>query len=262
MTRLPNIKLTEEEVQKMLLIDGRRYGEAFICTPPGDKTLYKIFCKDDSLDDIIDDDITRYPEYISTTKDILTMPDNKLKKLEKLFKLQLENSVIPLSTLSMNGELIGYEMTRDFNDIALNPPFLRRKELIHFLEQAKNILEYFASKDIIYGDVANRNILINRKTKTVKFCDMDNICLGSFPIDKMSWELASYYEERGALDNTADAYMHNLMTILDFGINPHQEITANRAFNRFFKPDAAPLLQAIENPQSFTGEYIIQYIKK
>ena len=39
----------------------------------------------------------------------------------------------------------------------------------------KKILEYYHSKDIIYGDVKDDNILINSVTGKISFCDMDNI---------------------------------------------------------------------------------------
>ncbi len=64
--------------------------------------------------------------------------------------------------------------------------------LLHFLNKSKEALQYFAQNDIIYGDVNNRNLLINPITGEVKFCDIDNIRLGQFPIDILDWELERY----------------------------------------------------------------------
>ena len=114
-------------------------------------------------------------------------------KIKKLHEMDLEHIVKPVSTLSMNGRLIGYEMTYDQFDISLEKLVLPRKELIEVLKKSKDILLSFRKKDITYGDVTENNILYNPKTRKVKFCDIDNMRIGNLPIDIRGFSLNKFY---------------------------------------------------------------------
>ena len=247
MKTMPNIKITMEDFQILRYAgyfkDG---GEAVICKGNRSDTLYKIF-------------------YDEKKKQPRIMSDNKYQKILHQFNQPLDYSVQSLSTISLDDELIGYEMTYDVEDEAMTPN-LPRQELITYLRQARNILEYYASKDIIYGDIKANNILVNRRTKTVKFCDMDNIQLGQYPIDLVGYDLSCFKAEHGSIDDTSDAYMHNLLTLeqLSYKEKTFQSILYTlSAGNRpkHYQKQAYRIMQQMVRAESFQGEYLIQYVK-
>lgn len=246
---MPNTNLSEEFCD-YLLLDCRFDigGEAIICKNDDTNTLYKIFV---------------YPG--SDIPDI--MSDNKFKKIVALYQKKLKYKVQPLSTLSLNGKLIGYEMSYDSKDISMFNLNLTRRQKLYYLRQAKEALDYFSSVDITYGDVKSDNILINQKTKKITFCDIDNIRLGQYPIDVMGHELTEYVESRGQVDKTIDAFMHNLLTLeqLNFPNLSQQEILAylNQGINIKQLPDKAiQIAKSLTEPSTYEGEFMIQYIKK
>lgn len=260
MKRIPNIKLTEEELYRLLRNSVAFGGESVIVRGQEPATLSKIFVDQSThalynrLDDI-------------NLSSIIDMSDNKLNKIAELYRMELEDSVQPLATLSYDGRLIGYQMTHDEDDVSLGRAKSKcsQAEIIHYLEYTKDILEYYATKDITYGDVAARNILINRKNKKAKFCDIDNIRLGEYGIDLLNTtlEVYGYYRE---LDASADAYMHNLLTLGQFiDHNNHQGVLAalkSKNYPREFKWAARRIMRSMTAPETFTGEYVIQYVKK
>ena len=257
MNRMPNTEISQSELEVMFENPYKTGGEAIICKGTN-KTLYKIF--------IDYNDVESLGYYGNPTFQSLTdMLDNKYEKIKKLYEMQLADCVRPLGTLTSMGRLIGYEMTYDPEDLQFNGYTLPRKELIYYLEQSKKILEYFSSKDITYGDVAGRNILINPRTGNIKFCDMDNIRLQAHPIDLMSAELEDYIDTRG-LDESTDTYMHNLFTIQQIdNWGEYERILnaiGNKHYPRGFKLPARKIMQSMESPATFTGESIVQYIKR
>lgn len=246
---MPNIKLTSEEYDQITKCNRIAYGgEGIICTGPNPNSLYKIFV-----------------EYETTNP--TGMSDNKHEKVKELYQRQLDHSVQPLSTISLNGELIGYEMTYDQDDISLERIFLFRHQLIRCLKETSEILKYYASQDITYGDVKANNILINRRTKKSKFCDMDNIRLGAYPIDLLNDYVDSIYVGDGSIDSSVDAYMHNLMTLQKLnspGIT-YDEIMyrlADKKYHKKYKKEAHDSLETMASPKPFIGEYIAPYIKR
>ena len=144
MNGIPNIELTEKQVYELLsknkIFSG---GEAIICENDSPFSLYKIFYDHER---------------------ILPIGINKVKKINELYKMQLDYSVKPLATISLNDVIIGYEMTSDFDLESYKLYQLTGDELLYFLKQTKHILEYFLNHGIIYGDIDPRNILFNRKT--------------------------------------------------------------------------------------------------
>ena len=99
--------------------------------------------------------------------------------------------------------------------------------------------------------------------------DIDNIQLGEYPIDLMGSDLKKYYQKCGVIDEKADAYMHNLMTLkqLKFPSNYtfYSGILLMFEQGKFppkFKLASRPIFESMINPEQFTGEYVIQYIKR
>lgn len=251
MRLMPNINFTQYELNERILTDlYNKGGEAYICLSDNPDTLFKIF---------ID------PQ----TNEIIEMSDNKFKKITTLYQEDISGTVKPLSTISVDGRLIGYEMTYSPNELPLNCLGMKRKESIEILKKTKDILQLFASKDIVYGDVKDNNVLVNIKTGEVKFCDMDNVQLGQYPIDLLGIDLKRYYQKRGIIDENADAYMHNLMSLKQLKFPSNFTFYSGILFmfqqGKFppkFKPAARPIFESMINPQDFTGEYAIQYVKR
>lgn len=260
MQRMPNIKIDRRNINWLFMNQLRSGGEAVICRSYHKNTLFKI---------IADWECQKQSDSFGVPfhKELIKMSDNKFKKITRLYQMQLEHSVKPLSTLSMDGNLIGYEMTYDPNDKSFNSEKLSREELIYFLSQSKDILEYYAQNDITYGDVTSCNLLVNSRNGTTKFCDIDNIRLGEYPIETMGRDLFIYNVIRG-IDQYTDAYMHNIMTLRNLSSSPLNDIfepvyrLVQEDYSKDLTPAAKTTLMSMEEPQTFNGAYVIKYIKK
>lgn len=252
---MPNLELADEDVD-FLFNDNRRFdygGESIICRGIKKNTAYKIFFDRDD-------------------NELLMMSDNKFEKIKRQYQHPLEHSIKPLRTITLLGELIGYEMTYDPNDISLLDSIITKEEMIRCLKETKKILEYYHSKDIIYGDVKDDNILINSVTGKISFCDMDNIYMQELPIDVMGQELSDFFDEHQA-DVIADHYMHNLLTLYKT-INKEKmkpksyyEIAAmireeSISIPELYDEDAKCLIKKMEKLSQYDGGYLIDYIKK
>ena len=248
MKRIPNLKLSDKEYYDLINQAITRGGEGIIC--PGSKptTLFKIFI-----------------DYYGESK---PLSENKERKIIELYQLSLEDLVKPIRTISYKGQLIGYEMSYDQLDIVLKDIILPRKELIAVLKKSRESLLRLKEHDITYGDVTEDNILYNPKSKTVKFCDIDNIRLGNLPVDAKGFSLQKYYSLTGTMDEKADAFMHNILTIkaLSYDYSTYDtEILLDLKRGNYppnFKQSAKPIFDSMNSPKSFNGEYIVQYIKR
>lgn len=247
MKKIPNIKITQEEYRELIRHQRFSLGaESIICRTEREQTLYKFF--------------------ISASQEEI---ENKLNKVKALYRKKIEHSVHPVSTVSMDGKIIGYEMTYDQEYIPLTIANLSRKQQIEMLRQTKTILEYFNSQDITYSDIKSSNILINPKTADTIFCDMDNTRVGEYPVDLICYNLMRFYEIYGKMDNVVQAYMHNLLVLeqLGFPNSPTQYYDIIMALEEGqrptkFKQAAAEIFDGMANPQLFNGEYAIEYIKR
>lgn len=249
MRRMPNIELSDQELSK-IISDGKfdYGGEAIVCRNNNPHSLYKIFT---------------HPE----TDVVAMMSDNKLKKISWIYQHQLEDTVLPLATLSNHRTLIGYEMTFDPDDEALINAILTEGEKIHFLHSSADILRYYGTRDVTYGDVKDDNILINKKTGKAKFCDIDNIRVESLPIDIMGYGLSDYFDVVPVIDQKADAYMHNLLFLEQLKYN---NLSHRAILNRLrakpimpeFPEEVERIISTLIEPEKFNGEYAIQYIKR
>lgn len=250
MKRIPNIALTGETVKQITTTSQfNKGGEAIICLSDRPDTLYKIFIN-------------------PSTGEIIEMSDNKLKKITSLFEMNPEYSVKPLSTITMDGRLIGYEMTYNRESRPLSVAKLDRTSTIEVLKRTKVALEHFASYDIVYGDIASRNILIDRN-RQIEFCDMDNVQIKDLPIDLQGKDLRRFTRAYGKTDEKADAYMHNLFTLQQLKYptqNPTYEdiITAlsEGPYPSNFKRGAIRVFDSMLDPKKFTGEYAVKYLKR
>ena len=256
MQTLPNLEMSRDELNFLLENPYSIGGEAIIC-PGGRLTLLKLFVNHHLHDQISDS------EYYDS-RDLLGMSDNKLKKIEILYQKDPQGLIKPLRTLTLDKKLIGYEMTKEIGAFQYAPKAFKTNENIAILTQSGKILRGLAQLDMTYGDVNPRNILVNERTGEVTFCDIDNMRIGNYEIDVMDPELYEYGETR-AYDQTADAYMHNLLTLysltdatsneevldmIEKGIIPN--IFNRRGINTF---------QSMINPETFNGEYLVQHIK-
>lgn len=250
MNRIPNIKMTKDEVYHLMRSQAFNYGgEALVCYSERPDTLYKIFTER------------------TYSKTPAVIRDNKREKIALLYRIKPDHSTLPLRTISMNGEIIGYEMTTNSDFKTVIDLNLDRQSLIHVLKQSRKVLLYYASLGIVYGDVKEDNILFNPKTGEIMFCDMDNIQISSYPIDILGYDLKYYEQCRGTLDAKADAYMHNLMTLeaLYYKNDATQDIISALRSHEFpsgLSHDVTKTLASMANPKDFDGKYIIQYIKK
>lgn len=248
MKNLPNINITDTEYRYIRQQEETFGGEGIICSTGKKNTLYKLFT--------------------DANGNICPMTENKVKKISELYRKNLPYLVKPLSTISCNGEVVGYEMTYDKDDRALHClPHLERKKLIDALKKSKEALQYFSSKDVIYGDVSEANILLNTKTGQITFCDIDNMQVGQYSIDVKGYALMKYYEKTGVIDEKADAFVHNLLTInkLHFTSASYTEILnalRRGVYPTKFKRQSREVFASMAEPEIFTGDYVIQYIKR
>lgn len=254
MKTLPNIKLQRQEINRILSSVYKEGGEAAVCHGYNANTLYKIFI----------DHSKASASMFLTASQLSYMSDNKLQKIIALYNDANEDFVQPIATLSYRGKLIGYEMTYDHNDLSMlhqHSQSESREALISILDSSKDILLRLAQKDIIYGDIARRNVLVNQKTGKVKLCDVDNVQYGEYPIDVKN-VFVKTYERLRKIDPSVDAFLHNLMTLsaLDYDLDACLDDEAY--FSERFTKEAIPVIKTFEDLTTFSGEYLVQYVKK
>lgn len=213
-------------------------GEASIYESDDSYTLYKIFSK--------------YNE-------VIPMGENKEKKISILYNLQLNSSVKPISLISVDDMIVGYEMSTDFDLLAYKRYQLSDEEILYLLKESKGILEYFKSKGVIYADVDFRNILFNRDTGEIQFCDMDNVKIDNYPIDKLPFSLIEYDSIRG-IDQDVPAFMHNRLVLNTFELD--MICSTNYSLKKHLKRPALKIVSSMRNIETFNGEYIVPYVKK
>lgn len=247
---LPNLEIADEDID--FLFNDRRFdygGESIICKGIRKNTAYKIY-------------------YDRKKQELLMMSDNKFEKIKRQYSHPLEHSVNPLRSITLLGELIGYEMPYDEDDVSLLDAILDQEDVLHCLKTTKSILEYYHSKDIIYGDVKDDNILINKKTGEIKFCDMDNVLMQELPIDVMSAELATFFDEVNKADPIADHYMHNILTLykLSYRKNNNEQIAKmirQGTITELPTDDkkAKCIVKQMKDLSTYQGGYLIDYVK-
>ena len=236
---IPNKELTEKQYQD--LINFQRLfcgGEGLICETDNPESLYKIFGHG------------RIPTPMAQTK---------IKKISELYELNPEHCIKPIRTISLNDIIIGYEMTTKPGLEKASSLDLSYEEKKYFLTKTKEILEYFSSIGIIYGDLAPRNILFDTNTGDIKFCDMDNISIAGIPMELVPFPL-QHYEDTKPIDSNVHPYMHNVMSLKTFDLDSYW--AKKQDIKRYFKNPAVKIVKSMEKPEQFNNQYIIKYIKK
>lgn len=232
MQRLSNIDLNKEELDILLKENTFDFGGEGIILNPGDNKLYKIF--NDCLGE----------------NEINEMSQNKFNKLKLLYKLDLDYMVKILSTITLNGILIGYALSYDLDDMPLCSSELSSKEIISVLKKAKSILTYFHGNSIVYGDIHSANILVNKKTGLVKFCDIDNIMIEDYFFDLLGDSLKKYINKRRIIDSTVDAYTHNITTIKTLLFTNKKRINRNTIISMLYDECEADCIAYLLNQKS------------
>lgn len=265
---MPDIKLGEEYFNNLYYSTAFKDGGEGKIFKSNQHTIYKFF------------DRTGIGISTILLEEYELLMQRKLAKIEYIYNLSDklrdkygEFNVLPLSTISCNGQLVGYEMTYDEDDFDLYKTNLKNSQKIKSLKRISDILIYYESLGIIYGDIADFNILINAHNLKPKFCDMDNIKIDGYDIDKKDSCLLHFLKSGGQLDERAHAFMLNLLTL--HVLEPHLE-TRSRVLNYlksdlifqtihkpyFFESPIKDIIKSMYNVEGFNGEHIIQYIKK
>lgn len=242
MRNLPNKEFTRKELYDLLNYSKIDKGcEAVVCEGHNELSAYKIFVKD---------------------LDITPMSDNKEKKINSLYQLDLDYSTKILSTMSCEGDLIGYEMISDPDLKAYkiwDLPF-SNDEMLYYLKQTRMILDYMRSKGVIYADFDPRNILYDRSSGLIMLCDMDNVEVDGCPVDVVPWDLQEYHVTRG-IDYGVHPYMHNslLLRVMSEDVYSMDYKAKKR---KYFKRSGFRTLDSMLHPESFDNKYLIDHIKK
>lgn len=146
-------------------------------------------------------------------KDFIIRDILEKKKIEKVSEMNLDYITEPTAILYSNGVPIGYEMKYDENDTNLLLSTLSKKEKIYALKKIKDILKYFESKGIIYHDINQGNILINKNNGKIKFFDIDNVTMEDYPGDLYDDLILFFKETYGVIDTRVHSFMHNYLTL-------------------------------------------------
>lgn len=165
--------------------------------------------------------------------------------------------------------MYGYELSYDKDDSTLLARYPSRDRLIRNLKNLKELLQRLNSQGIIYGDLSANNILVNRKTGKVKLCDIDNTQVDEYPIDLKNYILKYYSSGEALVDENADMYMHNFLTLRSIGKylflmtvdETFEKIHRGQITDEYEEP-AYQIFASMRNPRDFTGETVIQYVKK
>ena len=245
MQRLKDIKLAEEELSyyKQQYFD---FGSESIIVRSHPDRIYKIW----------NDDIP------------IQIRENKLKKIIAYYQKQIKYIPQITATLSSHGICSGYEMSfSEEDDVLLIAP-IEKKERKEILQRGKEILSYFIREGIIYGDIKNDNILYNKRTKKLKFCDFDNTKYQDLPMDLQPEELSDFIKKYGSEDEKIHAYMYNLLTLQQLdsrdccNIEVLQGIYEDNYCEIVDEKGKVLLKEMKSINQNYSGEYLIDHIVK
>ncbi len=120
---------------------------------------------------------------------------------------------------------------------------------------------------MLYVDVRSDNILINRLTKAIKFCDIDNVSIKSSQIDLLPEEACEFIDMRERLDSTVSMYMYNLLVFeqLAYHGETYQNILKSLIAGDIpscFDSRVEQVITSMLEPRSFQGESVLPYVKK
>ena len=199
-------------------------------------------------------------------KDFIIRDILEKKKIEKISEMNLEYITEPTAILYSNGVPIGYEMKYDENDINLLLSTLSKKEKIYALKKIKDILKYFESKEIIYHDINQGNILINKNNGKIKFCDTDNVTMEDYPGDLYGDLILFFKETYGVIDTRVHSFMHNYLTLsylndIDELYDVMAMIKTYKYPKHVTKKNEEIVKSLVESDGTYKDRYIIDTIK-
>lgn len=199
---------------------------------------------------------------------------NKRKKLEKIIQIPFfntKNPVYPKNLYTVYNKFAAYTMPdrRDLKTLYQDKFSLGTK--IEILKRYRRLLDYFHSENIVYGDIKGCNMLLSSDSKTLGFCDLDNMKVDDLSIDILS-RCASYFcSKYGLIDYKLDSFMFNFLTIeyllniysenyemvfdfLDYNVVPNFSFSMN-------KVKVKSIFDELKNiSPDYSGRYIIDYI--
>lgn len=249
MKRLPNIEITQEQLIAMFEHEIFNGGtESIIYDIPsifGNQTLAKVW----------------RPNFHN-------MIPNKFEKLKRLYQIdQLKeiNDIQILTSISYDGKIIGYGMSKS-NYQKINSKAITRTEILYYLVKARQKLKQFEELGILYGDISNSNILIARGD--VCFCDLDNVAYQELEMDITQTILDFFVRDYGKIDEKAVSYLYNIFTLKNlchFDTNAKvEEYLETEQIPRELLP--GPYRYIKEQMRTVTpfyeGYYLIDYVKE
>ena len=206
---------------------------------------------------------------------------SKLEKLKLLSSVSdFKNNLYPTGIINCNDDFCGYVLSCYIGSslYEMDKSCLDNFTKIDILKRAKQILDYFHSIGIVYGDVKAANLLLSEDYSSIAFCDLDNIKFGGFPMDNLPVNVMDFCDKyygftySGFMDSKIDSYMFNLLTIELFmgessdnykGVFDYLNASfdSSNAFD-FVKPESRAKVKSIYDElrcidSSYSGKYII-----
>lgn len=247
MTRsLPNKNLTETEFYNLFEIETGLFGGEGSIIPseePGEVRKVFFYPFQGQKEDL--------ENYYKITQ-------NKLEKLKLLYQMNLENLVFPTRTLSYEDFIVGYDMTAVDCGIKENLT-------LEDLQRLKEKLKIFHQHGVIHGDIKRSNILIS-KTGQLALCDLDNMQIEDYPIDRHNYYISYFCNGDLLVDENADIYLYNLLFLQQLSKETKEYDTIiNEILFEELKDKLPDTMQdeLFKMQSSFTGyhgNYLINYI--
>ena len=257
---LPNIVISNSELQA-IRERAHHYmtgAEGIIIRQPNKCVVRKIL-----LSEIRDE------EY-RTKKDLEAIRENKLQKVIRLGTTEglLNELSISATLTSEDKTFIGYEMTSTDVLYPLDTNPLLKDEKLDYLKALRRRLENFHEHGIIYGDIKDSNILVNREKGIICFCDLDNVQIGTHTIDLMNYSIQRFADENGHIQEGADHYMFNVLTLnqLYYPFMDYRELIdklGSVQVSETAPKEVGKILRKMQKKSTyFDGGYLIDYLKK
>ena len=257
---LPNIVMSKDELQA---IKERTHhymsgAEGLIIRQPNKNVVRKIL-----LSEIVEEEYQR-------KKDIEAIRENKLNKIIRLGTMEgLLNELFVSATITSEDKtFIGYEMTSTDVLYPLDTNPLLKDEKLDYLKSLRRRLDNFHEHGIIYGDIKDSNILVNREKGIICFCDLDNVQIGTHEIDLMNYSIQRFADENGHIQEGADRYMFNVLTLnqLYYPFLDYRELIGKldtiKASENAPKEVEKILKKMKKKSTYFDGGYLIDYLQK
>lgn len=146
-----------------------------------------------------------------TIDQIEMIRENKLNKLILLNnKKEYDEYLKPIKTYSYRGKFVAYKEIFIDSELFFDS-VMSDDELLFYLRLIRETLAKYHSMGIVYGDIKDNNIFIDRKRKKILFCDIDNMKVEDYGIDLVGYFLQKFIDKYGKIDEKLDSYMFNLL---------------------------------------------------